>query len=261
MAYCPTHLALFPNVDKRNSHVTARPPAPPRRRLSHIGSLLTLPADAPPHPWLSKARKIEFEEDTIEVFEIATATTIRKVKPGEVKPYTVVPRKKKLVEHILERVKSLGDAKPPPTLPVRRASFPMRKSFSLPSVLSPTAEGWSLPVEAKAITLDAIQQIDKFFSQLAVLEDSPQRQSMTAAFQRAKAALMKKLGIESFGEYLELEGTIRKEMDVVKKAQTELLVLRHLGIEGDGAIDEDGAEVGHVSSEIRRGLVDIGGFF
>jgi len=261
MAYCPTHLVLFPYADKRNPLITKRTRAPSSRILSHIGSMLSLPADAPPHPWLSKIRKIDFEEDSVEVFKIATATKIRRVKPGEVKAYTVASRKKKAEKEKLDIVRRVSNPKPLPSIPARAASCSIRRSFSLPTVMSTAPEGWSLPTEAKIVTLDAIQQIDKFFSQVATLEESPQRQSMTAAFQRAKAALMKKLRIGSYGEYLELEGIIQTEMDIVKKAQTELLVLRHLEIEEGRGVDEDGTEVGSLSDEIRRGLVDIGGFF
>lgn len=72
---------------------------------------------------------------------------------------------------------------------------------------------------------------------------------------------MKRLSIESFGEYLDLEETIQKEMEAAKKAQTELLVLRHLEIEDGEDVNEDGSEVESLSSEIRRGLTDVGGFF
>lgn len=117
-------------------------------------------------------------------------------------------------------------------------------------------ERWSLPMEAKNSVLDAIKEMDRFFSQLATLEDSDQRQIMTAALQRVKAALMKKLGVGTFAEYLELETIIVRDLNIVKREQAEMLALRRLKNEGHREDDGRGTDVATLDGQNCNGLRD-----
>lgn len=159
----------------------------------------------------------------------------RRVQPGEVKLVTI---KSPRASPSTTPKRQCHPHTPLPTPPASVRCLQSKTSNCQPTDCPANDQRWSLPTGAKHCTMHAIQQIDNLYSQVAILKNAEQRERITTALQRTKAALMKKLGARSFEEYSQLEGHITRELKMVQMAQAELLAKRDMELEGEGGEDE-----------------------
>lgn len=216
----------------KTSATSSKVEVKPRRSRSAATTLLSRSNDSQPdsldleNDHTAKAGTSN-DESQHQLSEARRMSQRRRVKTGEVKLVTIAssPKKQSPATTPKPQTRQL------PTPPSSAKNLPPKKLFTSPVNSPSKVQIWKLPSSAKVFTQEAIEKIDQLFSQVAVFEPSQQVEDLTAALLRTQVALMKKLQLKGFQEYMELEVVISQELKMVKNLQAELRILKEFELE------------------------------